>query len=301
TSSREEVKLLEIYSENDCSKEATVTAVTKSPTRLTAIIIAKDIGTGFSLRCDVIVDSIHRLEIVTTTRELYAEEAPEEFEVRAYDLYGNEFSTLEGLVFVWDLQTVTDHKAVVPAQTVLRFITFEASPYETPPSIALLEAIGEQGNRVLIEGRQTGFARLSVQMGHPSYKNLPPAEVNLMVIANLILEPQDVYILPRTTISYAVFHLKQGIFHPIEIEGSQYFLQVGDESVAYLEDDGISATGLAIGTTDTIVVETEIPLDYISTQFVSRNGTYIEGTPLSNRKHKNFCKELISIKLLVIN
>ncbi|RXG59998.1 Nuclear pore membrane glycoprotein, partial [Armadillidium vulgare] len=289
TSSREEVKLLEIYSENDCSKEATVSAVTKSPTRLTAIIIAKDIGTGFSLRCDVIVDSIHRLEIVTTTRELYAEEAPEEFEVRAYDLYGNEFSTLEGQVFVWDLQTVTDHKAVVPAQTVLRFITFEASPYETPPSIALLESIGEQGNRVLIEGRQTGFARLSVQMGHPSYK-------------------------------------------------------VGDESVAYLEDDGISATGLAIGTTDvilrdqnvkasqtlkqptatlnvvdpsyltitivphnnpalivdhpyvflvniydkknnkifisdTIVVETEIPLDYISTQFVSRNGTYIEGTP----------------------
>lgn len=48
-------------------------------------------GTGFSLRCDVIVDSIHRLEIVTTTRELYAEEAPEEFEVRAYDLYGDNF------------------------------------------------------------------------------------------------------------------------------------------------------------------------------------------------------------------
>lgn len=45
-------------------------------------------GSAGVLRCDVLVDSIHRLEIVTTTRELYVEEAPEEFEVRAYDDQG---------------------------------------------------------------------------------------------------------------------------------------------------------------------------------------------------------------------
>ena len=50
------------------------------------------VGSGGILRCDVLVDAIHRLEIITTTRELYVEEAPEEFEVRAYDDQG-------GLIF----------------------------------------------------------------------------------------------------------------------------------------------------------------------------------------------------------
>ena len=37
------------------------------------------------MRCDVFVDTIHRIEIVTTTRELLLDEAPEVFDVRAFD------------------------------------------------------------------------------------------------------------------------------------------------------------------------------------------------------------------------
>lgn len=44
--------------------------------------------TGFILRCDVIVDIIKSLAVTTTTRELYMEEAPEMFEVRADDNQG---------------------------------------------------------------------------------------------------------------------------------------------------------------------------------------------------------------------
>jgi len=43
------------------------------------------IDTGLVLRCDVFVDTIHRIEIVTTTRELLLDEAPEVFDVRAFD------------------------------------------------------------------------------------------------------------------------------------------------------------------------------------------------------------------------
>ena len=43
------------------------------------------IDTGLELRCDVFVDTIHRIEIVTTTRELLLDEAPEVFDVRAFD------------------------------------------------------------------------------------------------------------------------------------------------------------------------------------------------------------------------
>ena len=60
-----------------------------------AVVTAED--DGQILRCDVIVDRIVQLRIVTKTLELFLEEAPEQFFVRAYDEQGIEFviSSLE--------------------------------------------------------------------------------------------------------------------------------------------------------------------------------------------------------------
>lgn len=44
--------------------------------------------TGEVLKCIVIVDTLHRIEIETTTRLLYLEDSPEEMIVRGYDLEG---------------------------------------------------------------------------------------------------------------------------------------------------------------------------------------------------------------------
>ena len=54
-----------------------------------AVVTAED--DGQILRCDVIVDRIYQLRIVTKTLELFLEEAPEQFFVRAYDEQGIEF------------------------------------------------------------------------------------------------------------------------------------------------------------------------------------------------------------------
>ena len=42
-------------------------------------------ATSLTLRSDVYVDTIYRIEITTRTRELLLEEEPEKFEVRAFD------------------------------------------------------------------------------------------------------------------------------------------------------------------------------------------------------------------------
>ena len=42
-------------------------------------------ASGQIIRCDVIVDKIDLIDIVTTTRVLYLGDSPEEFEVRALD------------------------------------------------------------------------------------------------------------------------------------------------------------------------------------------------------------------------
>lgn len=51
-----------------------------------------------------------------------------------------------------------------------RFLAFTESPYECPPAIAPLESQGRQGNKVLVEGRQTGSAKLSVRLAHHAYQ-----------------------------------------------------------------------------------------------------------------------------------
>lgn len=52
------------------------------------MVLLEDVVSGQILRCDVIVDVIYALNITTTTRELFIEEAPEKFEVRAFDEQG---------------------------------------------------------------------------------------------------------------------------------------------------------------------------------------------------------------------
>ncbi|NWZ33567.1 PO210 protein, partial [Brachypodius atriceps] len=67
-----------------CSQRALVQARSSQPTRLTTIISAEDT----LLRCDAIVDLIHGIQVVSTTRELYLEDSPLELKIHALDSEG---------------------------------------------------------------------------------------------------------------------------------------------------------------------------------------------------------------------
>lgn len=71
-----------------CSSKVIVSTITREQAKNIAVVLAEDIHTSQILRCDVIVDSINSLTITTTAKELFMEEAPEAFEVRAYDDQG---------------------------------------------------------------------------------------------------------------------------------------------------------------------------------------------------------------------
>lgn len=118
-----------------------ITAISREKTKKTALILATSKQTGEVLRCDVILDTISQLEVHTTTRRLYLEEAPEKFVLNAKDSEGNDFSTLEGVEFNWMLGSQsrntrdTDEHA---RQQVLRFLTFSESVYHNVSLLSLL-------------------------------------------------------------------------------------------------------------------------------------------------------------------
>lgn len=85
---------------------------------------------------------------------------------------------------------------------VLRFLTFQESPYETRHSVDLLNALGKTGSIVLFEGVRTGTAKMAVRLAHSEYKHVTPAEV--IVVTSLIIIASDVTIMPFDSFTYRV-------------------------------------------------------------------------------------------------
>lgn len=76
-----------------------------------------------------------------------------------------EFSTLEGVEFYWSIGSRNDNLHISHSgNSIVRFITFRDSPYETPPTVAKFDAIGLRGHIVLLEGVKTGSAKVSYSM-----------------------------------------------------------------------------------------------------------------------------------------
>lgn len=84
------ISISPIYDDADtgCSSKAVLTTLFREKRRSTALVLAKELATNEVLRCDVILDVIDKLDVLTTTRELYLEEAPETFELWAQDSQG---------------------------------------------------------------------------------------------------------------------------------------------------------------------------------------------------------------------
>ncbi|KAL4669180.1 hypothetical protein H8959_007734 [Pygathrix nigripes] len=158
--------------EQQCSQKAVVQARLTQPARLTSIIFAEDITTGQVLRCDAIVDLIHDIQIVSTTRELYLEDSPLELKIQALDSEGNTFSTLAGLVFEWTIVKDSEADRFSDSHNALRILTFLESTYIPPSYISEMEKAAKQGDTILVSGMKTGSSKLKARIQEAVYKDV---------------------------------------------------------------------------------------------------------------------------------
>lgn len=78
-----------------------------------------------------------------------------------------------------------------------------------PPSVEKFDRLGLRGYMVLLEGFNTGSAKVSVQLPYPEYSHVvAPIEVNIMVLANIILDPSDVHIMVGDSISFKILQVR---------------------------------------------------------------------------------------------
>lgn len=260
SSTRPEVASIEPLGpdEQQCSQKAVVQARLSQPARLTSIIFAEDITTGQVLRCDAIVDLIHGIQIVSTTRELYLEDSPLELKIQALDSEGNTFSTLAGLVFDWTIVKDTEASGFSDSHNALRILTFLESTYTPPSYISEMEKAAKQGDTILVSGMKTGSSKLKARIQEAVYKNVRPAEVRLLILENILLNPAyDVYLMVGTSIRYKVQKIRQGKITELSMPSDQYELQLQNDvrgpegdlgrPVAVLAQDTSTVTAVQLG------------------------------------------------------
>lgn len=214
-----------------------------------AIVYAEDVGTKEVVRCDVIIDKITSLFIRTTTKELHLEEAPTMFHISAYGTKDNEFSSLDGVPFLWALETYKESSTMLQdPQSIVRFMPFSESPYKAPPGIALLEQKRQQGDTVLVEGIETGSAVVVARINDPLYRHIDN-RVRIVVVANLLLEPHEAFVVPGTTIPLNLIQIKHGQRVELKLPSSVYEFEVSNTSVVEFNPESSQVQALTYGET----------------------------------------------------
>uniref|UniRef100_A0A674JJV5 Nucleoporin 210 like n=1 Tax=Terrapene triunguis TaxID=2587831 RepID=A0A674JJV5_9SAUR len=166
--------------------------------------------TGHLLRCDIIVDMINSIEIISRTREIYVEDSPLELTVRALDVEGNTFSSLSGMTFEWSIAKDDDMEGL-ELSSKIRILKYSEAEYSPPDYIVEMERAGKQGDRILVSGIKTGAAIIKVRIQEPTYKKVAAALVRLLVLENIFLIPSyDIYLLVGAYIQYQVAKIVQG-------------------------------------------------------------------------------------------
>lgn len=127
---------------------------------------------------------------------------------------GNAFTTLEGVEFNWKISSQHPVEGKERDwQRVLRFLRFSESKYhDVPSTVEKFDRVGLKGYMVLLEGINTGSAKVSVALPYPEYQGtVPSLEVNIVVLANIILHPSDVHILVGDSISFQILQVNEHI------------------------------------------------------------------------------------------
>ena len=268
TTSRAEVANVEpVYEDvqqrvRQCSTRALVTVNSKVKKRLSTIILAQDTLSSNLFRADVEVDVIKSIEIVTTTKEIALEDAPDIIEVSGKDAKNDTFTSLGGVEFEWQLSPIATNRNGKTDQSVnLRFKRFADSQFKVQPDIEYWEKRNSQGYMVLLEGVRTGSTRLSVRIKDKEYADseMQVPEINLIVIANLALIPaHDVYLMPYAQVHYDVQMIKSGQMSLIKMPSEQYVLELSNYIVASLNEQRSIVTATLEGSTSLILRDTNI-------------------------------------------
>jgi hypothetical protein len=155
---------------------------------------------------------------------------------------------LDGVPFTWVLESAKNKETstMIDPQSIMRFIPFSESPYKATPGVAILEVKHLQGDTVLLEGIKTGSAEVIARVNDPSYKSME-ARVRIIVVASLLLEPSEAWVVPGTILPLTLWQIKHGKKFEVGLPSSVYVFSVENEKAASYNRASSTVTALEYG------------------------------------------------------
>ncbi|KIH60212.1 hypothetical protein ANCDUO_09543 [Ancylostoma duodenale] len=256
------------------------------------------------LSCGVTVDQISKIRIKTTTKILFVDAAPARILVEALNAEGDTFSTLSEIPVAWELSHTGEGRP-------LRIVPFEQSTYDAPAEIVALENTKKKGYIILVEGVQTGSATLTAKFVDAHLKNIPSHNLDLTVVANLLLLPaRDLFLPLNAVVPFQVHIVKQSSTENVDVKAKagvrppstsisvvdpETIQWVVSESINWLLETGtryqlsvllLDPQGNSMFISDNLRFDSIIPSDYFEIHRTSKNQTYFEVTPKKSGKEQ---------------
>ncbi|CAG2175645.1 unnamed protein product, partial [Oppiella nova] len=258
SSSRLDVASVETLDETkSCSRKAVVSVVSTVAKRQSSVVTATDNASGSVIRCDVEIDVIDSIEIVTTSHEIVLEDLPEILEVKAKNDKNDTFTSVAGIQFEWTLSPVD----------ILRYRTWSSSSYTGPPFVHFWESRELKGSAILIEGIRTGSAKVTARIVGDDYKKVKTAEITLHVVANLgLIPPNVVYLMRGSKIEFKAEMAKQGPRVALTLPSPQYYLKVLDPKIAQLDEQSSQVEAVKEGHTSLLLLDRNVATSESSRQ-----------------------------------
>eukprot|EP00808_Paulinella_micropora_P020356 g25782.t1 len=182
-------------------------------------------GRGTVSRCEVFVDRISRLEMLTNTRRVNVGEY-ESLQLQAYDNQNNYFTTLEGMRFEW----------FNTAENILRTATFTEANMNVTQLQTRMEHESLGTDILPVRGRHLGKARVIARLSDPH--NPVEVTVTLTVTEPLKLTPSSSHVMIGTQLSHTLWtgdREKGGQWEKITMPSAQYSWTCSDETVTSID------------------------------------------------------------------
>ncbi|KAI8439283.1 hypothetical protein MSG28_013120 [Choristoneura fumiferana] len=232
--SRDDIIDLEpIYEDSwgHCSRSAKVSVSKTCVPPGSVIILAEEVNSGEILRGDVSIDKISSLKVMSTTWKLYLEEAPEAFEVVAYDELGNKFSTLEGVTFEWTIANLGSNVGEDPLVTVVRARAGRLTIQDIADTLYYIKVPSTDVARLedaisLVRGTEIGTTNIHLMSG--------ATEVATAILT--VAEPYRIRVSIRP--ANLVIQSEPFVIHSLVLDVNGHPLTAGDEMLVRLMVEG---------------------------------------------------------------
>ncbi|KAJ8794168.1 hypothetical protein J1605_003314 [Eschrichtius robustus] len=247
-----------------CSQKAVLIAESTQPIRLSSIILAREIVTDHELRCDVKVDVIDSIEIISRTRELYVDDSPLELMVRALDAEAEmEKEEKQGdMILVSGIRTGA---AVVKVRISEPFYKNLRIMYQFPREYFEEQLTTVNGSYNVVKALKDGVVMINASLTSIIYQNK-----NIQPIKFPIIHQQEVkiYFPIKLTPNFLAFpHHPMGMLYryKVQVEGGSgnFTWTSSNETVAMVTTKGVVTTaGQVRGNSTVLARDVQNPFRY---------------------------------------